>query len=231
MTVQMSDALFSHDRDLARERGARYVCGADEVGHGAWAGPLVVAAVRFDYDRLDSDPGALERLARLRDSKDLKPDQRAALLPVIMEAADMVATVVVSVAQIDRDGARASTMCAFGGALRSVARRDSVNLVDWHELPEDEARGFDHPPQAVKGGDGASAAIAAASIVAKETRDQIMGWLDAQYPGYEFAVHKGYGGGKGDHEAALLKMGCLSPVHRKSVRAKVFAELGLDQAA
>ena len=119
-------------------------------------------------------------------------------------------------------------MRAFGGALRTVATGDSVNLVDWHELPEAEAWGFDIPPEAVKGGDGTSAAIAAASIVAKETRDQIMRWLDAEYPGYGFAAHKGYGGGNGDHEAAILKMGCLSPVHRLSVHPKVYAEIGVD---
>src|SRR4051812_36341865 len=55
----MSNVLFSHDRDLSHVRGARHVCGADEVGHGAWAGPLVVAAVRFDYDQLDANPRAL----------------------------------------------------------------------------------------------------------------------------------------------------------------------------
>ncbi len=224
----MSDALFSHDRELAQARGARYVCGADEVGHGAWAGPLVVAAIRFDYHRLDADPGALERLARLKDSKELKAHQRAVLLPVIMEIADMVTVVVVSPAQIDRDRARA-TMRAFGGGLRAVATRDSVNLVDWHELPEADAWGFENPPEAVKGGDGKSAAIAAASIVAKETRDQIMRSLDAAYPGYEFAAHKGYGGCQGEHEAAILKMGGLSPVHRQSVHPKVYAEVKREQ--
>jgi ribonuclease HII len=231
MTVQMSDAMFSHDRDLARARGAGYVCGADEVGHGAWAGPLVVAAVRFDYDRLDADPGMLERLARLKESKDLKPHQRAALLPVIMEVAHMVAVVVVSAAQIDRDGARASNMRAFCGALRAVATAESVNLVDWHELPEAEAWGFEDSPQAVKGGDGKSAAIAAASIVAKETRDQLMRWLDAEYPGYGFAAHKGYGGGTGEHEAAIRKMGRLSPAHRLSVHPKVYAEVEKGRTA
>ena len=100
-----------------------------------------------------------------------------------------------------------------------------MNLVDWHELPEAEAWGFENPPEAVKGGDGKSAAIAAASIVAKETRDQMMRSLDAEYPGYEFAAHKGYGGGKGEHEAAILKMGGLSPVHRQSVHPKVYAEV------
>ena len=222
----ISDPLFEHDRKLGR-----YVCGADEVGVGAWAGPLVAAAVRFDYDRLDTDSGMLARLARLKDSKDREPHQRAALLPVIMEAADMVAVVVISAAAIDRDGSRAANMRALGGALRSVVTGDSVNLVDWYELPETEALGFEEAPQAIKGGGGKSAAIAAASIVAKETRDQVMRELDAEYPGYGFAAHKGYGGGTGEHEAAILKMGCLSPAHRLSVKCKAYAEIGVMPGA
>ena len=225
------NALFAHDRNLCRTRRARYVCGADEVGHGAWAGPLVVAAVRFDHDRLGADPHTLERLAGLRDSKRLQSHQRAVLLPVITEVADTVAVVVVSAARIDLDGARTSNMRALAGALRTVATTNSVNLVDWHELPDADTWGFDDPPQAVNGGDGASAAIASASIVAKETRDRIMRDLDAEYPGYGFAQHKGYGGGTGEHEAALRRMRHLSPVHRRSVHPSVYSELGLHRAA
>jgi ribonuclease HII len=98
-----------------------------------------------------------------------------------------------------------------------------VRLVDWFDL-----QGLDDPPEPVKHGDGTSAAIAAASIVAKETRDQLMRGLDKQYPGYGFAAHKGYGGGKGDHEAAIRRQGQLSPAHRRSVNPKVYVELGLD---
>ena len=119
-------------------------------------------------------------------------------------------------------------MRALGGALgRSPG--DSVNLVDWYELP---GRGwFEDAPQAIKGGGGKSAAIAAASIVAKETRDQVMRELDAEYPGYGFAAHKGYGGGTGEHEAAILKMGRLSPAHRLSVKCKAYAEIGVIPGA
>ena len=80
----MSDSLFSFDRG----QGARYVCGADEAGRACMAGPLVAAAVRFDYERLDAD--AFARLADLNDSKKLSSRRRAALLPVVFEVADMV---------------------------------------------------------------------------------------------------------------------------------------------
>ena len=231
MSVQMSDriteALFEYDRARARDAGVRYVCGADEVGAGCWAGPLVVAAVRFDYDRLE--PAWERRLTGLKDSKNVTPRRRVALLPVIMEVADMVAVVVISAAQIDRDGARAANMRALSGALRAVASAESVDLVDWHKLQDFENWGFNDQPQRLEGGDGTSAAIAAASIVAKETRDQLMRRLNEAYPGYGFESHKGYG--TPEHAAAIRKRRCLSAVHRRSVRPKVYAEIGLTQAA
>jgi ribonuclease HII len=230
MTVQMSEkiteALFEYDRARARDGGARYVCGADEVGHGCWAGPLVVAAVRFDYDRLE--PATEARLAGLNDGKKVSPSRRAALLPVIMEVADMAVVVVTSTAQIDRDGVGVANMRALGAALRAVAAAESVNLVDWHELQDIEDWGFRDQPQRVEGGDRTSAAIAAASIVAKEARDELMRRLNEEYPGYGFASHKGYG--TPGHATAIRKMRCLSPVHRRSVSPKVYAEIGLTQA-
>jgi ribonuclease HII len=139
MTVEMSDSLFSYDRDL----GCRYVCGADEVGRAAWAGPLVAAAVRFDYERLDTETVA--RLAGLNDSKRVSPGRRAALLPVIMEVADMVAVVVVSAAQIDRDGLDVVNVRALAAALEVVAVPGAVRLVDWFDL-----QGVEDPPRRVE---------------------------------------------------------------------------------
>ena len=205
----ISDSLFKYDRGL----GARYVCGADEAGHGAWAGPLVVAAVRFDYDRLVAAVEA--RLEHLYDSKKRSEGRRAALLPVILEVADVAAIVVVSAAQIDKDnGPGPSTRRAFTSALKAVACPESVNLVDWLELAAD-GWSANEAPRPVKGGDQTSAAIAAASIVAKVTRDEMMRRLDVEYPAYGFAAHKGYGGGNGSHKAILEQIG-LSPVHRCS---------------
>jgi ribonuclease HII len=188
---ETSERLFAFDRDLH----VRYVCGADEAGRAAWAGPLVAAAVRFDCEHLDA--AAQERLDHLNDSKKVSPARRAALLPVIMEVADMVAVVVVSAAGIDRGGGvDVANRRALAGALGAVAVPGSVNLVDWYELTAVDGWRVDGPRVALHGGDGKSAAIAAASIVAKETRDQLMRGLEAAYPGYGFADHKGYGGGK-----------------------------------
>jgi ribonuclease HII len=221
----MSDSLFSFDRG----QDARFVCGADESGRACWAGPLVTAAVRFDYERLDAD--AVARLADLDDCKKLSSRRRAALLPVVFEVADMVVTVVISAGQIDRDGLHVSNMRALGRALEAVAVDGSVNLVDGSERLVD---GFDLKdvgvsPRLMERGDQTSAAIAAASIVAKETRDQLMRGLDVEYPGYGFAAHKGYG--TPAHTAKIRELGRLSPVHRRSVRSKAYAALGVFPAA
>jgi ribonuclease HII len=212
----MSVSLFAFDRSL----GSRYVCGADEAGRACMAGPLVAAAVRFDYDRLDED--AVARLADLNDGKKLSPRRRAALLPVVFEVADIVSTVVIPAGQIDRDGLQVSNIRALGGALEAVAVAGSLNLVDWFEL-----EGVEMSTQRVVGGDQKSAAIAAASIVAKETRDQLMRRMDVDYPGYGFARHKGYI--TPAHEKAVIELG-VSPAHRRSVRCKAYAALGLSPA-
>lgn len=120
----MSDSLFSFDRD----QGARYVCGADEAGRACMAGPLVAAAVRFDYERLDRD--AVARLADLNDSKKLSPRRRAALLPVVLDMADIAVSVVIPAGQIDRDGLHVSNIRALASALEAVAVAGSTNLVD-----------------------------------------------------------------------------------------------------
>jgi ribonuclease HII len=221
----MSDSLFSFDRN----QSARYVCGADESGRACWAGPLVAAAVRFDYERLDAD--AVARLSDLNDGKKLSSGRRALLLPVIFEVADIAVSVVISAGQIDRDGLDVSNMRALGRALEAVAVDGSVNLVDGSEHLVDglELKSFGVSPRLMVRGDQTSAAIAAASIVAKETRDWLMGQLDAEHPGYGFAVHKGYG--TPAHAATILELGRLSPAHRRSVRCKPYDALGLSPAA
>jgi ribonuclease HII len=208
-TVAQSDPLFSFDRAYE----ARYVCGADEAGVACWAGPLVAAAVRFDYEHLE--PHAVERLADLNDGKKLSPRRREALLPVVLEVADMAVSVVVSPGQIDRDGMKVSHSRALGSALEAVAVGGSVNLVDWFQLD-----GVGVPSERVEGGDGKSAAIAAASIVAQETHDWLMRQLDVDYPDYGFAVHKGYI--TDAHVHAVVEHG-LSRVHRQSVHCKAYA--------
>lgn len=196
------------------------MCGADEAGRACMAGPLVAAAVRFDYSRMDTH--AVARLADLNDSKKLSPRRRGEVLPSVLEAADSVAFVVVPASTIDRDGLQVSNMRALGRALERVAVTGSVNLVDWFEL--DAVTGS---PRPVAGGDRTSAAIAAASIVAKEMRDRLMRRLDRDYPGFGFARHKGYI--TRAHEAAVVELG-LSPAHRRSVCCKSYTALGLSPA-
>jgi ribonuclease HII len=224
----MSDSLFSFDRG----QSPRYVCGADEAGRACMAGPLVAAAVRFDYERLDADADAdaVARLADLNDSKKLSSRRRAALLPVVFEVADMVVFVVIPAGQIDRDGLHVSNMRALGRALEAVAVDGSANLVDGSADLVDgfELKGVGVSPRPMVRGDQTSAAIAAASIVAKETRDWLMRRLDVEYPGYGFAVHKGYI--TRGHEAAVVKLG-LSPAHRRSVHCKAYAALDLSPVA
>jgi ribonuclease HII len=214
--VTISEALFAHDR----ARG-RYVCGADEVGMACWAGPMVAAAVRFDYDRLDAD--AFARLGDLNSSKKLTAPRRAALLPVLLEVADMVSYVAIPATQIDRDGPDVCNMLALSRALDAVAVAGSVSLVDGQQR-----KGVVLSAEWIVRGDETSAAIAAASIVAKEMRDDLMRRLDAAYPGYGFAVHKAYGTPR--HEAALAWLG-PSRAHRRSYLGKVYARLGIPLPA
>jgi ribonuclease HII len=218
--AETSDALFSYDRDF----DAQYVCGADEAGCACWAGPLVAAAVRFDCDGVQPDTAVVNRLKHLNDSKQVTASRRAALLPAIFEVAESVSIVAIPAAQIDLDGFGVSHKHALARALKAVAVPGSVNLVDWFDL---EVAGL--PAQRVEQGDAKSAAIAAASIVAKETRDQLMRGLDVEYPGYGFAVHKGYI--TDDHVAAVIEMGELSPAHRKSFRCRAYAAYCSSQAA
>ena len=164
----------------------------------------------------------------LNDSKRVSPRRRARLLAAICDLADDVAIAVISAAEIDDDrGHRRVDKRALARVLQTVAVPDSVNVVDWYQVTGADGWSAHDLPQRVKGGDGKSAAIAAASIVAKETRDQLMRGLDVEYPGCGFAGHKGYGGGKGEHEAALRALGKLSPAHRQSMYPNVHAELGL----
>src|SRR3954466_10386110 len=174
----MSSPLFAFDRG----QGVRHVCGADESGRACMAGPLVAAAVRFDYERLGADGQA--RLAELNDSKGLSSRQRAALLPVVFEVADVVVSVVIPADQIDRDGLHVSNMRALGRVIEAVAVDGSANLVDGSADLVDgfELKRVGVSPRPMVRGDQTSAAIAAASVVAKETRDWLMRELDAEYP-------------------------------------------------
>jgi len=196
--------LLAFDRRL----GARFVAGADEAGRGPLAGPLVVAGVLFDVDSLR---GARARpLSHLNDSKQVASSAREELYRAVLACATRVSVHVFPPAVIDRDGLHASNLRGLRDALRACQPADAC-LVDGFRLgPTAPAH------RAVVDGDAKSAAIAAASIVAKVTRDRYMHMVDALYPGYGFLSHVGYI--TPSHSAAVRRIG-PSEIHRRSFRA------------
>ncbi|MDQ6606501.1 MAG: ribonuclease HII, partial [Actinomycetota bacterium] len=157
-----------------------FVAGADEAGRGCLAGPLVAAAVLFDLDRLR--PADVRALGTLNDSKQQTAAARAELFPVILRVAAKVAIVSRCAPGIDSRGLHKTNLAALRDALRQVACEGCICLSDGFSVA---ALGYDQ--RAVIGGDAKSAAIAAASVIAKETRDRYMRRVDAKHPGWEFA--------------------------------------------
>jgi ribonuclease HII len=186
-------------------RGFRAGAGADEVGRGPLAGPLVAAAVVFPPD---VDPG---RLRGVDDSKRLSPARREALVPRILAAAAQWAVAEVSAADVDRWNVGQASFEALRRAVHALRPGADHALLDGLPNPR-----LPHPPHtAVVGGDALSLSIAAASILAKVHRDREMGRLGMLYPGYGFGEHKGYP--TAAHREALRRLG-PSPVHRRSFR-------------
>lgn len=177
------------------------VAGVDEVGRGACAGPLVVAACVLGPNRLKS-------LADLDDSKKLTERSRETLYPLICRYALAYHVVFVPPSEVDRRGVHVANIEGMRRAVAGLPVRPGYVLSDGFRVP-----GLPMPSLPVIGGDGAAACIAAASVLAKVSRDRLMVALDAEYPGYGFAEHKGYC--TSAHAAALNKLG-PSKVHRYS---------------
>ena len=188
---------FERERALYA-RGVPLVAGADEVGRGPLAGPVVAAAVVLDPGRVP---------AGLDDSKKLSAARREALYLEICASAD-VAVSLAPPARIDRDNIRRATLWALAAAVRGLPRPPAFLLVDGNDPPAVPCE-----VEAVVGGDGLIASIAAASIVAKVTRDRLMARLGAAFPAYGFERHMGYG--TAAHGAALRDHGPC-PHHRFS---------------
>ena len=205
--------LFAYDRSL----GSRHVVGADEAGRGCLAGPLVAAAVRFDYERIS--PADLRTLSALNDSKQHTVEGREALFPRVLSAAAHVAVTTRCVRGIDHRGLHRTNLDALSEVLRRAACAGSLCLSDGFPVP---ATGFEQ--RAVVGGDARSAAIAAASVIAKVTRDRFMRRMGERYPGWDFDVHVGYS--TPDHRAAIERHG-ISPLHRLSFRSVAYQQLAL----
>jgi ribonuclease HII len=196
--------LLRFDRDL----GVRFVAGADEAGRGSLAGPLVTAGVLLDYERLREH--RVRPLALLNDSKQVPPALREQLFRAVLGCAEKVSVHVFPACVIDRDGLHRTNLRGLREALGACQPADAC-LVDGFRL------GPAAPPhRAVVDGDEKSAAIAAASIVAKVTRDRYMRRADALYPQFGFASHVGYI--TPGHSAVVRDRGPCE-IHRRSFQA------------
>lgn len=194
----MGTELYAYEAAL-RAQGVSVICGIDEAGRGPLAGPVCAAACIL--------PAGLE-LPGLNDSKKLTEKRREALYTQIIAQAVAWAVCLVDEKTIDEINILQATFRAMRGAVEQLSVRPDLCLVDGNRDP-----GLGLPTKTVVGGDAACASIAAASILAKVTRDRLMVQLDAQYPGYGFAAHKGYG--TKAHYAAVAALG-LCPIHRRS---------------
>ena len=190
---------LDHER-AAQADGHRIIAGIDEAGRGPWAGPVVAAAVVLDTDAIPDG---------IADSKALNEAARETVFEAIVRAAEF-GIGIASVERIDRDNILRATLWAMSQAVAALPRQPSLALVDGNLSPPVACA-----TQTIVKGDAVCLSIAAASIVAKVTRDRIMRDLDATYPGYGFGRHKGYG--TRQHQEAIAAAG-LTPEHRRSFK-------------
>ena len=199
LTVRRDAGLYGYERALARV-GLAPVAGVDEAGRGACAGPLVAAAAILR----DGSRGAVPELA---DSKLLTPQARERCYEQVIRRAAAWSVVVVPAAECDRLGMHVANVAALRRALARLDARPTYVLTDG--FPVD---GLEVPGLAIWKGDRVTACIAAASVVAKVTRDRVMATLHERYPAYDFATHKGYC--TAEHQDALDRHGPC-PEHRR----------------
>lgn len=193
------------------------MAGADEAGRGSLAGPLVAAAALFDIDRLSlSDRRAL---TRLNDSKQHTEAGREELYPLVLRSVAKAAIVCRCARGIDDRGLHNTNIDALRSALLAVAEDDTLCLVDGFRLPD-----FGFEQRAVIGGDARSAAIAAASVLAKVTRDRYMRAAAERHRDWDFATNVGYS--TPEHRAAIRAHG-VSPLHRLSFASIAYQQLPL----
>lgn len=199
--LPFGDALDAKAEARMAEKLDWRLAGVDEAGRGPWAGPVVTAAVILDYARLPHG---------LNDSKKLTEAKREALFEEICASA-WVSFAGASAATIDQNNIRAATLGAMQRSVHGLALQPRHVVVDGRDVPPALGIGG----QALIKGDARCLAVSAASIVAKVVRDRMMVAADADYPGYGFAVHKGYG--VPAHVAALQLLGPCS-LHRMSFK-------------
>jgi ribonuclease HII len=185
------------------------VAGIDEAGRGPWAGPVVAAAVILDPARIPDG---------INDSKVLEPEDREAIYARLIEVAE-IGVGIADVRRIDRDNILNATMWAMVQAIRKLQSKPRLALIDGNRAPDLRCQ-----TRTVVGGDAKCLSIAAASIVAKVTRDRMMIALGRELPNYGFERHKGYG--TPEHQTAIGRHG-VTPHHRRSFRPVQMA-LGLE---
>jgi ribonuclease HII len=192
------------DRELQLiQSGRALVAGIDEAGRGAWAGPVVAAAVILDL-------AEVSQLDGVNDSKQLSPRQRDRLYQIVIDHCIAYGLGQGSVEEIDSIGILPATRLAMKRAVEALAPQPDALIIDAVRLPHV------NKPQAVFNfADAISLSVAAASILAKVTRDRLMIQSDTQYPVYQFARHKGYG--TQIHQAALQSVGPCA-IHRRSFK-------------
>ena len=189
------------------DRGVQLICGVDEAGRGPLAGPVCAAAVIL--------PANVE-IPGLNDSKKLSDKKRRELYPIIKEQAIAYGIAFADHKEIDEINILQATYLAMERAINQLAVKPELALIDGNR-----AKDFGIPVETVVHGDSLSASIAAASVLAKVTRDDYMLEMAKTYPGYDFEIHKGYG--TKAHYAALTQLGA-SPIHRMSFLKKFYGE-------
>ena len=198
--------MYEFEEALA-EKGFSALCGVDEAGCGPLAGPVYAAAVILDpADRIDG----------LNDSKKLSEKKRELLFPEIQTRASAWAIALASVEEIDRMNILQARLLAMRRAISALEQRPDYILVDGNRDPQPE----EAPTLLIVKGDAKSASIAAASILAKVARDRTMLALDAEYPQYDFARHKGYPTLL--HRERILRYGPC-PAHRRTFLKKLLS--------
>lgn len=203
----MSDKNMWEIEDGYFAQGIHLICGVDEAGRGPLAGPVCAAAVIL--------PPHLE-IPGLNDSKKLTDKRRRELMPIIQEQAIAWGIAMASHEEIDEINILQATFLAMERALAQLSVKPELVLIDGNREKD-----FGLPVKTVVKGDSLSANIAAASILAKVTRDDFMEAMAEEYPGYGFEIHKGYG--TKAHYGALTELG-VTPIHRKTFLRKFYGD-------
>ena len=198
-----------HFENEARAKGFRHICGVDEAGRGPLAGPVCAAAVILPEGCI---------IEGVNDSKKLTEKKRDALFDVIIEQAVSCSIAFGTVEEIERDNILQTTMNTMKRAVEGLSVRADYAMIDGNRLPP-----LDIPAEFIVKGDARSMSIAAASILAKVSRDRLMLEYAKKYPEYCFEKHKGYGTKL--HIEKILEYG-ETPIHRKSFLKKIYAKYG-----